>query len=1258
MSDGGANLSIHLRLLGGFQASAGGEPIAGLRATAPTRLLAYLALHRGTAARRVYLAGLFWPDGSDLRARRRLSHTLWVLQTALGPVAPTLVQADRDTIGLNPDAPLRIDVEEFEERMDAFDLYRRENTGHLHAETLAATIDMYEGDLLGDYYDEWIEPMRLRLREKFLLGLEQLTQIQKSRREYGAALVSARRLVAETPLSEKAHGELMRLYWLVGRADEAISQYQACSRILSSELGVDPSPDLTALRDRIVAQRRPLATAAPDPSPAVAPAGDDALVGRADARRKALEVVDAAFAGNGGFALIEGQPGIGKTRLLTDVAEAAGWRGSTVLWARHAEEDSNEPYRAVTRALSSVLRGLRREQVLDRLDPEFLVPAGQILPELDHGRAVLPEDITGPDERYRLHEALTQVIVALGSVSPVTLILEDLHWADPETLEFLRLAAPRLAKSPVAVAISYRTQEARNRDDVWQLLTDIEQRQPSVRIPLSGFSRDDIASLAALRTGRSLGDDLIDRLERATGGNPLFVIETLRAMERHDPETGGIGVIDGELRGRATVDRVLQILLEEIDGSPANVRSVVAALAVWGHAASSAVLSRLTDLDTASTLDAIRRGIEADYIADQDGEYRLRFEQLASAARANLSPDEAKALHGRAADVLAEDPAAQAGELASHYRQAERWSQAHRYEAAAGTRAAGLQAYATAAGYFEQALDSLDRAGEPASIGLLFGFEAVLDVLARREEQAAVLQRIEEASLTVPQQAKLLMRRSLFLANTDQLHDAIRVASSGVGFAAATGLDWESHAVTLARVFVMAGQPQQAKAVLAGIDTDDPRTTGLAGAQLALGQALTDVQQAAEARELLTSALESYRRLGDSRGQVDALASLANLHAQHGNTSAAERHYNESIALARQIGSRFGEAMALANLAILEYLRGDAARSLEHMYEAGEVFNAIDNRRGEAMVRANSANIRHAILGDDVLAEREASLARRYFAEIGDRRHEAQCLNVLAGVRRRKRAYAVSRRLAETALEILRESGDHFLEVQVLRSLAWAEREAGHHDEARVAISDAVSVATTFEIDSELPALLALEAWVLVACGKHDEALASADQSSQMASQVSEFREMGAWWRHKTYEALEMPDEAERELRIAHESLARTLAPFDEEDRSRALTRVAEHRGITEAYANRFPRTERFDLPIDRKGSDDTVTVEWTVHHPDDLFISDKKDRRKSRLVRLMNEAELAGARPRLEDLAAALDASLSTLKRDLSALRNDGLIA
>ncbi len=1250
-------MTVHLRLLGGFQASADGEPIAGLRATAPTRLLSYLALHRATSARRVYLAGLFWPDGSDLRARRRLSHTLWVLQTALGPVAPALVRADRDTIGLNPDVPLRIDVEQFEERMDAFALHRRQQTAHLHAESLAAAIDMYEGDLLGDYYDEWIDPIRLRLREKFLLGLEHLCQIQKSRREYGAALVSARRLVSETPLSEKAHGELMRLYWLVGRADEAISQYQACAQILDAELGVQPSAELSGLRERIVSQRRPLTSPPSDATPsAIAPA-DDALVGRGEARRKALEVVDAAFAGRGGFALVEGQPGIGKTRLLTDVAEAAGWRGSTVLWARHAEEDRSDPYGAITRALSGSLRGLRREQVVERLPPEFIGPAGRIVPELATAAEPITDRPASPDDRYGLHEALTQVMVAIGSVSPTLLILEDLHSADSETLEFLRLAAPRLVASPIAVAISYRTQEARNRDEVWQVLTDIEQRQPSVRIPLSGFSRDEVASLAALRTGRALPADLIDRLERATGGNPLFVIETLRALEREDPDEAALGVIDGDLGGRITVDRVLQILLDEIAASPDNVRSVVAALAVWGHAATSAVIARMSGLDTAATLDAIRRGIESDYVADQDGAYALRFEQLGAAARANLSEDEARVLHGRAADVLAEDPGAQASELAAHYRLAGRWASAHRYEAAAATRAAGLHAYATAAEYYELAMESLERAGDKATAGVLFGMEAVLDVLGRRDDQAAVLAQLDETDLSPTQQARLLQRRALFLANTDQLQDAIRVASSGVGFAAATGMDWEAHAVTLARVFVVAGQPHHAKAVLEGIDTEALATPSLASAQLALGQALTDVQESGEARELLERALDTFRRHGDSRGQVEALASIAILHSQHGNMPAAQRHYHESITLARQIGSRFGEGMALTNLALLEYLQGDAATALEHMHEAAQVFAAIDHRRGEAMVRANSANIRHAILGDDVLAEREAGLARRYFAEIGDRRHEAQCLDVLAGVRRRKRAYAVSRRLAETALEIVRDTGDRFLEVQILRSLAWTEREAGHADEARLAVSEAVSIAHECSLDAELPTLLALEAWVLVACGKHQEAKGSVEESVSMSSALSEFREIGAWWRHKTFEALDMPVEAEAELRVAHASLAETLAPFDEEERTRALTRVAEHRAITEAYASRFPRTEEVTLPSDR-APEETVAVTWTVHHPDDLCIPDKKDRRKRRLIRILNEAELAGARPRLEDLASALEASLSTLKRDMAALRSDGQIA
>jgi len=186
-------MTIELQLFGGFTARADGRPIPGLSASAPARLLAYLALHRDSRPRRVFLAGAFWPEGSDLRARRRLSHTLWVLQSALAPVAPSLIHADRDTIGLDPDADLSVDAEIFERQLDAFEQRRREGTAQLHTESLAHTIDLYRGDLLSDHYDEWIEPERLRLREKYLLGLENLVQLQKSNRDYRGALVSAPR---------------------------------------------------------------------------------------------------------------------------------------------------------------------------------------------------------------------------------------------------------------------------------------------------------------------------------------------------------------------------------------------------------------------------------------------------------------------------------------------------------------------------------------------------------------------------------------------------------------------------------------------------------------------------------------------------------------------------------------------------------------------------------------------------------------------------------------------------------------------------------------------------------------------------------------------------------------------------------------------------------------------------------------------------------------------------------------------------------
>lgn len=1249
-------MTIELHLLGGFGASVDGVPIPALRSGASARLLSYLAMHRTTRPRRTYLASTFWPDGSESRARRRLSHTLWELQSALADVDPALVQADRDTIGLSDTTELWVDADVFERLVDSFELRRREGNAGLHSESLSRAIDLYHGDLLSDHYDEWIDPIRVRLREKYLLGLRHLVQLQKGRGEYHDAIVNARRLVSATPLAEQAHADLIRLYWLASRPDEALTQFDACARSLADDLGVEPGPELQGLRDRILAQRKQEAATSATVDTSLIE--DETLVGRKEERRQLLDAVDSAFAGTGVFALVEGQAGMGKTRLLADVAEAARWRGAAVLWSRHHDR-RGEPYGDLTTALAQVLQGVRREQLLARLDPAFLGLAVQLIPGLGDP-ALTPtttEDWASPEERWQFQEALAQVLLTLGRIEPVTLVLDDMHDLDSETVEFLRLTAPRLASSQVTVILAFRSQEARNRAETWELITDLEHRHQASRITLGGLHRTELATLAQTRSGRAFSDDVIDELSRSTGGNPLFIIETLRSMDRAGLDDGDTGVIDREFGGRPTVERVVEVLVREIDAAPAMVQRVVGALAVWGAPADSATIARLLDDDVSATVDAIRAGIDAEFVVESDGDYSLRFEQLTQAALSRL-PDR-KAMHLRAADHLAEDPLAPAARLADHYALAERWLEASRFEAAAAARAASLHSYAKAAEYYERSLESHRRCGQQPSTGLLFGYELVLDTLGDRDQQADILDMLgEHSGSSTKNRIRALQRRANFLASTDQMSDAVQAASAAVGFAVAAKLDATPCVVTLATTLVTAGHPDLARRHLEGLVGPESRGTARGQAHLALGLALTDVQEYATAATQLDLALEVFREQNDTRGQVEALAAVAVLHSQAGNPSTALASYHDAIGLARQIGHRFGEGMSLANLGLLNYIQGDAAAALEHLNEALQVFESIGHRRGEATVLANRAAMLHSVVGDDVEAEREATFARRYFTEIGDERREAQCLDVLAGIRRRKRSFALSRRLIATALDKVRPANDRWMEVQMLRSLAWTESDAGNHPAALEALGNAIDLSIEFGLDMELPFLHALKARTHLALGSSEAAMEAVDSSRQLVAAGSGLQHIAALWRSEVLEELGVSAEAEDELQAAHKHLVELLQPFSEIERDIARSRVAEHRAISEAYTSRFPRTEVVLLaPANNPTSDPFIEVRWTVHHPDDLYIGDKKDRRRHRLLRLHEEAAVMGAHPRLDDLATALQTSLSTVKRDVAALRKAGLL-
>ncbi|MBI5302772.1 MAG: tetratricopeptide repeat protein [Chloroflexi bacterium] len=214
----------------------------------PTRkvesLLAYLVLHPEPHAREK-LAALLWGDSTDELARRSLRTALSSVRQSLGD---DVVLADRETVQLNPDFSIWVDAREISDfRFQIADLGSSQST----IENLQSEIDLYRGDLLAEFYDDWILPERERLRAIYIDALLQLTQHRRAKSEYTRAIEFAQKILATDSANEKAYQHI--IFCLVATGDRigALKQYDECAKKLRDELGVEPSQETIALRNRI-----------------------------------------------------------------------------------------------------------------------------------------------------------------------------------------------------------------------------------------------------------------------------------------------------------------------------------------------------------------------------------------------------------------------------------------------------------------------------------------------------------------------------------------------------------------------------------------------------------------------------------------------------------------------------------------------------------------------------------------------------------------------------------------------------------------------------------------------------------------------------------------------------------------------------------------------------------------------------------------------------------------------------------------------
>ena len=354
-----------IALLGPPRVRRDGEPVT-FDTRKATALLAHLALADRPRSREA-LCELLWPDQDPEHARGALRRTLSTLRKSVGE---EWIDTAGDSVALLGTDGLEVDVRRFR-ALAAGD-----------ADDLADAVEVFRGELLEGFYvrdspgfDAWYAHEADTLQRELGAALARLVRALTERGEYGRAIHEARRWLALDPLHEPAHRELIRLYALDGDRAAALAQYRDCVRTLSQELGVPPVDETAALFEQVSEGTLVAPTPAPAPAPAApsrAPA-ELPLVGRS-VELAALIAAYAAARPDGRLAVIEGEAGIGKSRLARELITTVGGR---VLEAHCHEDEVGLPYGPIVELLGEAARGS-----LEAVPPQRLADASLLAPEL------------------------------------------------------------------------------------------------------------------------------------------------------------------------------------------------------------------------------------------------------------------------------------------------------------------------------------------------------------------------------------------------------------------------------------------------------------------------------------------------------------------------------------------------------------------------------------------------------------------------------------------------------------------------------------------------------------------------------------------------------------------------------------------------------------------------------------------------------------------------------------------------------------
>ncbi|MEN8183419.1 MAG: AAA family ATPase, partial [Myxococcota bacterium] len=452
--------------------------------------------------------------------------------------------------------------------------------------------------------------------------------------------------------------------------------------------------------------------------------GARALVGRHDPLNRLETALDEACRGRGKVILIGGEAGIGKTRLAQEIAGQAERRALHALWGRCWDGAGAPPFWPWIRILRKILQELSAEP-LRRILGERTRWLLHVLPELADPLAgdVLPESTaSSPDSRFRFYDAATTLLCGVGDSEPLLLVLDDLHWGDPASLELLRFLAAEIGQARVLVVATYRDVEVETGLALESQIANLLREDAVEQISLSGLSEEESLTLIARLVDHEPDPEFARALYERTNGNPFFLEETLRHL-RETHEDGPDWTHDASIDAAGVPEGVRHVIEQRLSRLTDPCRSLLDVAAVVGSEFEGELAGLVEGVNQHPPAGVIDEATRAHLLLTEEAAlptYRFAHPLIRETLYAGLGPERRRELHHQVGEALEKlhggDLEPPLAALAHHFDRAASAPAAEKALAYAG-RAAHLSlarfAFEDAAAHFDRSLRLQERAGTP-----------------------------------------------------------------------------------------------------------------------------------------------------------------------------------------------------------------------------------------------------------------------------------------------------------------------------------------------------------------------------------------------------------------------------------------------------------------------------------------------------------------------------------------------------------------